>query len=252
MYKTKILTMHENLAGHETLEIDKKLINDCYLNQITINTLENNKTTWFKVKYSDYMQLYVDVETVAKHFNSHKNWFYRCAYPMKVEPLGENGYDLLVGKFGSFGYQIEARVGLELVPSDSPRKYRIRNIKLPNYTAPGYEIKFQSEMELVELPTDQFHNQKEIQKWGLPNVMTGVEWDLDLTVGVKFPEFIQKMSPTLIENTGNNLLVKIVRQVSRYLSYKTQIDFHKTYNLPFPKQRKRKEGLGFPTPKISK
>ena len=24
MYKTKILTMHENLAGHETLEIDKK------------------------------------------------------------------------------------------------------------------------------------------------------------------------------------------------------------------------------------
>lgn len=32
MYKIKILIMYENLVGYEILEIDKKLINDCYLN----------------------------------------------------------------------------------------------------------------------------------------------------------------------------------------------------------------------------
>lgn len=61
---------------------------------------------------------------------------------MKVEFFGENGYDLLVGKFGFFGYQIEVRVGLELVLLDFLRKYRIRNIKLLNYIVFGYEIKF--------------------------------------------------------------------------------------------------------------
>ncbi|MCL2933614.1 MAG: DUF1997 domain-containing protein [Trichodesmium sp. MAG_R03] len=234
--------MHQNLAGHQTLEIleiNKNLISDFYLNTTEIDTLETSKTTWFKTNFSDCMELYVDIETVAKYFKSHRSWFYRCAHPMKVEPLGENGYDLLVGKFGSFGYQVEVRIGLELVPPDSAGIYKIRNIKLPNYTSPGYEIKFQSEMRLIEISTDQFCNQKEIQKLGLPPIITGAKWDLDLTVGVKFPKFIQKMPPALIEKTGNNLLLKIVRQVSQYLSYKTQIDFHNTYNLPFPKQRKR-------------
>jgi len=232
--------MHNNLTRHQTLEMDKNLIGDFYLNTTEIDTLETSKITWFKIKYSDCMELYVDVETVAKHFASHRNWFCQCAHPMKVKPLGENGYDLLIGKFGSFGYQVEARVGLELLPPDSAGIYKIKNIKVPNYTPPGYEIKFQSEMKLVELATEQFCSQKEIQKLGLPHVITGAKWDLDLTVGVKFPEFIQKMSPALIEKTGNNLLLKIVRQVSRCLSHKTQIDFHTTYNLPFPKQRKRK------------
>jgi hypothetical protein len=232
--------MHQKLAAHQTLEINENCISDLYLSTIETETSETSKITWFKTQYSDCMELYVDTETVAKHFASHRSWFCQCAHPMKVEPLGENGYDLLVGKFGSFGYQLEVRVGLELVPPDSTGTYRIRDIKVPNYTAPGYEIQFQSEMRLVELPTDQFCNQKEIEKLRLPPVITGAKWNLDLTVGVKFPEFIQKMSPSLIEKTGNKLLQKIVRQVSRYLSYKTQIDFHNTYNLPFPKQRKRK------------
>ncbi|MEM1171571.1 MAG: DUF1997 domain-containing protein [Cyanobacteria bacterium P01_H01_bin.35] len=232
--------MHHNFAADQTLEMDKNLISDLYLSTTEIETPETSKTTWFNTKYSDCMELYVDVETVANYFASHRNWFCQCAHPMKVEPIGENGYDLLVGKFGSFGYHVEARVGLELVPPDSAGIYRIRNIDVPNYTPPGYEIKFQSEMKLVELPTEQLCSQKEIQKLGLPPVITGAKWDLDLTVGVKFPEFILKMSPGLIQKTGNNLLLKIVRQVSRCLSYKTQIDFHTTYNLPFPKHRKRK------------
>lgn len=232
--------MHPNLAGHQTLEMDKNLITDFYLSTKETDTPETSKTTWFQTKYSDCMELYADVETVANYFATHRTWFCRCAHPMKVEPLGENGYDMLIGKFGSFGYQVEARIGLELVPPDSAGIYRIRNIPVPNYTPPGYEIKFLSEMKLVELPTEQFCSQEEMQKLGLPLVMTGAKWDLDLNVGVKFPEFILKMSPGLIQKTGNNLLLKIVRQVSRCLSHKTQIDFHTTYNLPFPKKRKRK------------
>lgn len=232
--------MHHNLAGHQTLEMDKNLISDFYLDTKEIDIPENNSITWFKTKYSNCMELYADGETVAKHFASHRSWFCKCAHPMKVEPIGENGYDLLIGKFGSFGYQVEARVGLELVPPDPVGIYRIRTIDVPNYTSIGYEVKFESEMKLLELPTDQFCSQKDIEKMGLPPVITGAEWNLDLTVGVKFPQFIQKMSPALIQNTGNSLLLKVVRQVSRCLSNKTQQDFHTTYNLPFPKQKNKK------------
>lgn len=59
---------------------------------------------------------------------------------MKVEFFGENGYDLLVGKFGFFGYQLEVRVGLELVLFDFIGIYRIRDIKVLNYIVFGYEI----------------------------------------------------------------------------------------------------------------
>lgn len=232
--------MHHNLAGHQTLEMDKNLVSDFYASATKTDVSETSSTTWFKTKYNDCMKLYADVDTVAKHFASHRSWFCQCAHPMKVEPLGENGYDLLIGKFGSFGYQVEARVGLELVPPDSAGIYKIINIPVPNYTPPGYEVNFQSEMKLLELSTDQFCSHKEIQKLRLPPVMTGAKWDLDLTVGVKFPQFIQKMSPSLIQKTGDSLLLKVVQQVSRCLSHKTQIDFHTTHNLPFPKQRKRK------------
>ncbi|MEB3340991.1 DUF1997 domain-containing protein [Okeania sp.] len=232
--------MHHNFATDETLNKDNNLVNDFYLSTKQIETSETSKITWFNTKYSDCMELYVDAETVAKHFVSHRDWFCRCAHPMKVQPLGENGYDLLIGKFGSFGYQVEARIGLELLPPDSVGIYRIRNIPVPDYTPPGYEIQFQSEMRLVELPTEQFCSQKEIQKLGLSPVTTGAKWNLDLTVGVNFPQFIQKISPGLIQRTGNSLLLKIVHQVSQCLTYKTQIDFHTTYNLPFPKQRNRK------------
>ncbi|MDJ0557304.1 MAG: DUF1997 domain-containing protein [Microcoleaceae cyanobacterium MO_207.B10] len=232
--------MHNNLVEAKTLQIDKNLITNFYLDATELGMSDTNKTTLFHTQYSDCMELYADVQTVAKHFASHRSWFCRCAAPMKVEPLGENGYDLLIGKFGSFGYQVEARVGLELVPPDSAGIYKIRTIPVPGYTPPGYEVNFESEMRLVELATEEFCSQKDIQKLGLPPVITGAKWDLNLTVGVQFPNFIRKMSPGLIQNTGDRLLLKVVQQVSRCLSYKTQIDFHTTYDLPFPKQRKRR------------
>lgn len=231
--------MHHNLAENRTLQMDNELASDFYLDATELNRQDSSKITWFDTKYNGCMELYSDVETVARHFESHRSWFSRCAHPMKVEPLGENGYDLLIGKFGSFGYYVEARVGLELVPPDSAGIYKIRTIPVPNYTPPGYEVNFESEMKLLELPTQNFCSQDDIEKLGLPARMTGAKWDLDLTVGVQFPNFIQKMSPGLIQKTGDRLLLKIVQQVSRCLSHKTQIDFHNIYDLPYPKQRKR-------------
>jgi hypothetical protein len=232
--------MHHNLVGNQTLEMDENFVGDLYFDATEIEVLESNQVTLFHTKYSDCMELYADVETVAQHFASHRSWFCNCARPMKVEPLGENGYDLLIGKFGSFGYQVEARVGLELVPPDSAGIYKIRTIPVPGYTPPGYEVNFESEMKLVELATEDLCSQKDIEKLGLPPVITGAKWDLDLTVGVQFPGFIRKMSPGLIQKTGDRLLLKVVEQVSQCLSRKTQIDFHNTYELPFPKQRKRR------------
>ncbi len=232
--------MYQNFLRPQALEMNKNLPNNLYLETKEIDILETSSTTWLNTKYDNCMELYADVETVAKHFASHRSWFCQCAHPMKVQPLGEHGYDLLIGKFGSFGYYVEARVGLELVPPDSVGIYRIRTIPVPNYTAHGYEVNFESEMKLVELPTNDFCSEKDIEKLRLPPVITGAKWSLDLTVGVKFPQFIRKMSPSLIQKTGDRLLLKVVRQVSRCLTYKTQIDFHTTHNLPFPKQRKGK------------
>ena len=231
--------MHQHFAGNQSLQMDEELVSNFCLDAAELDIPGTSPTTWFQTKYSGCMELYTDIETVAKYLESHRSWFCRCAHPMKVEPLGENGYDLLIGKFGSFGYQVEARVGLELVPPDSAGIYKIRSIPVPNYTPPGYEVNFQSEMNLVELPTQLFCSQKDIQRLGLPTIITAAKWDLDLTVGVNFPKFIRKMSPGLIHKTGEHLLLKVVQQVSRCLSYKTQIDFHSTYDLPFPKQRKR-------------
>lgn len=232
--------MHHNLVGHQTLQMDKDSVSDFYLDATEIELSETNQITWFQTKYNDCMELYADVETVAKYFASHRSWFCDSAHPMQVQPLAENGYDLLIGRFGSFGYQVEARVGLELVPPDSEGIYTIRTIPVPGYTPPGYEVNFQSVMQLVELPTDQLCSEKDIQELGLPPVITGAKWDLDLTVGVQFPRFIRAMSPSLIQKTGDRLLLGVVQQVSRCLSCKTQLNFHTTHNLPFPKQRKRK------------
>jgi hypothetical protein len=162
---------------------------------------------------------------------------------MQTQPIGENSYDLLIGRFGSFGYQVEARIGLELVPPDEQGIYRIRSVPIPGYTPPGYEIDFQATMKLVELPIDEFCQEQGIKPAQRPIAITGAQWTLDLYVGVKFPKFILAMSESIIQKTGDRLLAQIVKQVSRRLSYKTQMDFHTTENLAFLTQGKRKKGM---------
>lgn len=182
--------------------------------------------TRFHGKFTDCMEMSASAEIVANYLNAHQGWFCRCAQPMKVESVKENAYALTIGRVGSFGYEVEPKVGLELLPPNEGL-YRIQTVPVPNYTAPGYDVDFQAVMELVETPA--LHTE----------TITRVEWELDLVVAVHFPKFVQRLPKSLIQNTGDRLLNSIVRQVSRRLTHKVQEDFHKSLGLPMPTKSKK-------------
>lgn len=185
--------------------------------------------TRFYGQFADCMEMYASAQTVACYLNAHQEWFCRCAQPMKVEPIGENGYALTIGRFGSFGYEVEPKIGLELLPPEQGI-YCIKTLPVPDYVAPGYEVDFQSAMELVESGSSNQYAGK----------ITRVEWQLDLAVYVQFPKFIQRLPKSVVQSTGDRLLTQIVRQVSRRLTYKVQEDFHRASGLPFPLKSKKR------------
>ena len=43
---------------------------------------------------------------------------------MAVEDIGTNSYAITVGRFGNFGFEVEPKIGLELLPQ-ATRVYRI-------------------------------------------------------------------------------------------------------------------------------
>lgn len=173
--------------------------------------------------FSDFMELCAPATTVAEYFNAHTSWFARCAEPMKVQPLNENGYAVTIGRFASFGYEVEPKVGLELLPPEEGI-YRIQTIPIPDYHAPGYDVDYRATLQLKEDLAE----------------VTRVEWELDLTVYLHFPRFIQRLPKSLIQSTGDRFLNQIVRQVSRRLTRKVQEDFHKSLGIPFPSHLKKK------------
>jgi Protein of unknown function (DUF1997) len=184
--------------------------------------------TQFYGNYSDRMDLFAPAEIVTEYLNSHRAWFTRCAEPMmKVQPLGENGYDVGIGRFGSFGYEVEPKIGLELLPPDEG-VYRIRTIPIPGYTPPGYDVDYRASLELVENPKGDFSTDTQ--------EITAVQWELDLTVDIHFPKFIQRLPKSLIQSTGDRLLNQIVRQIARRLTRKVQEDFHTSMGIAFPKK----------------
>ncbi len=179
----------------------------------------------FYGRYNDSMEMYASAEKVAEYLNSHASWFSRCAEPMKVQPLGENGYALGIGRFGSFGYEVEPKIGLELLPADEGI-YRIRTIPIPDYYPPGYEVDYRASLRLIEsVANDAPTSIQEI---------TTVEWELDLIVDIHFPKFIQRLPKSLVQSTGDRLLNQVVRQVSRRLTRKVQQDFHQHQGIAFP------------------
>ncbi|WP_009634591.1 DUF1997 domain-containing protein [Synechocystis sp. PCC 7509] len=180
----------------------------------------------FSGQFADCMEMYAPASTVAEYLNTHQQWFCRCAQPMKVETISVNGYALVIGRFGAFGYDVEPKVGLELLPPENG-VYRIKTIAIPNYVAPGYDVDFKAVMELVEVPAD-----------SQGKVVTKVEWTLDLNVDVQFPRFIYRLPKSVIKNTGDRLLNQIVRQVSHRLTAKVQADFYKSVGLPKPLKSK--------------
>lgn len=189
-----------------------------------------SEPTLFHGYYTSCMEMYADATTVIAYLDSHRDWFKRCAHPMSTEPLGETGYALSIGRFGSFGYEVEPKIGLDLLPQENG-VYRIRTMPVPNYEPPGYDVDFQAVLNLVEVDSATALQNLQIDREAasqLPPVMTRVEWELNLLVSLHFPRFIQALPKTLIQTTGDRLLNQIVRQVSRRLTAKVQDDFHNT------------------------
>lgn len=208
--------------------------------QLTCKNSREEQIFVFTASFTGRMDMHSDLKTVATYLNAHEGWFCRCAQPMKVSPLGDNGYILTVGKYRSFGYEISPKIGVVLNPPLG-RVYEMQTIPIPDYDAPGYDVNYTASMELKEVIGNQ-----DIAKEGIfnlqpaiPKCITQVNWNLDLSVEVEFPKFIAKFSPALIQATGDRLLTQIIRQVSPRLTYKVQEDFHSSQNLPIPPKSSR-------------
>jgi hypothetical protein len=185
----------------------------------------------FYGRYHDSMEMYAPACLVAEYLNAHSSWFSRCAEPMKVQPLGENGYALGIGRFGSFGYEVEPKIGLELLPPEDGI-YRIHTIPIPDYYPPGYDVDYKASLRMIEATAnDALTSFSEI---------TRVEWELDLIVDIHFPKFIQRLPKSLVQSTGDRLLNQVVRQVSKRLTHKVQRDFHQSIGIDFPVNQKKR------------
>jgi len=203
------------------------------------DSVEQQKAFVFNVGFNGRMDMYSDVETVATYLNAHEGWFCRCAQPMKVEPLSDNGYVLTVGKFGSFGYEVEPKIGVVLQPPVD-RVYLMETIAIPDCDE-GYEVNYQAKMKLEEVAGDTAAKSRGLfnKQVDVPEKITKVTWDLNLKVKVELPAFIGKLSANLIQTTGDRLLAQIVRQVSPRLTYKVQQDFHQSHGLAMPPKSSR-------------
>lgn len=192
----------------------------------------------FQTHCQGIMDMYSNLETVADYFDHHEGWFVRCASPMKAEPYGENGYTLTIGHYGSFGYEVEPKMSVILEPPQN-NFYLMYSVYNPEFHHSGYEVDYQSAMNIEEV--DSFQAVPDIEKLykkkgitNIPSLITRVNWKLDLEVKVKFPKFIYKLPISLIQTTGDHLLAQIIKQISPRLSYKVQKDFHCRFNLPIP------------------
>ncbi len=236
--------MHSQFANNQSIELEQAHLNaeSSFAetdNLVTQSPLSASEPTQFRSHFQDCMEMYAEARKVTTYLDAHQHWFSRCAHPMKVEPIGVNGYALVIGRFGAFVYDVEPKIGLELLPQEDGI-YRIRTIPVPNYVPPGYEVDFQASQTFIEVPTSEYFQEQERDGFSLPSAITRVEWKLDLSVALRFPKFIHKLPQSLIQSTGDRLLHQIVRQVSRRLTYKVQEDFHSSLGIPMPKTLKKR------------
>ncbi|MEY2977267.1 MAG: hypothetical protein RLZZ435_1406 [Cyanobacteriota bacterium] len=185
----------------------------------------HDQMTPFHSHFRGVMEMYAPTEAVAEYLDRHEEWFPRSAKPMQVKPIGKTGYALILGRFGALGFELEPKIGLDLLPQDHG-VYRINTIPVPDYVPFGYDVDFQAQLSLLP-GTPQAH---------IPvQQMTNADWTLDLTVWVQFPSFIHLLPQKFVQQTGDALLEQIVRQISRRLTRKVQEDFHLNRGLPVPK-----------------
>ena len=71
---------------------------------------------------------------VEEYLDRHQGWFKRCAAPMRVHPIDAQSYDLTLGKFGNFGFEVEPTIALRLLPQHKGI-YRIETISDGSSTA---------------------------------------------------------------------------------------------------------------------
>jgi len=190
----------------------------------------------FASHFEDCMEMNAPAAMVANYLDVHQEWFRRCARPLSAELISENGYALSLGKFGALGYDIEPKIGLDLLPQDHGM-YSMVTIPVPNYQPQGYDVDFRASLKLREISpeeggVDEHHSRTVVR-------MTKVEWHLDLEVMIYFPQFIQRLPKTLIQSTGDQLLRHVVGQISRRLTRRVQQDFHSDRNLPMPRYNRR-------------
>jgi hypothetical protein len=179
--------------------------------------LASRQPTHFRSDFVGCMELHADPQTVAEYLDRHPDWFVRCAAPIQAIPEGDNGYILSLGRYGSFGFEVEPKIGLNLLPQDEG-VYRIETITLPDEAEQTYLVDFQAALQLVDAPEAIASRQQ--------GILTKVEWVLDLGVTLFFPRFIHRLPTQLIQRTGDRLLNQVVKKISTSLTAKVQDDFH--------------------------
>ncbi|MGB7417349.1 MAG: DUF1997 domain-containing protein [Thermosynechococcaceae cyanobacterium] len=184
--------------------------------------LQSRQPTHFRSDFVGCMNLHADPDTVAQYLDRHPEWFVRCAAPIQATPEGENGYILSLGRYGSFGFDVEPKIGLNLLPQDQG-VYRIETITLPDEgEQQTYLVDFQAALQLVDAPEAMSDAQV---------TLTKVEWVLDLGVTLFFPRFIHRLPSQLIQSTGDRLLNRVVKTISTSLTAKVQDDFHQSMGI---------------------
>jgi hypothetical protein len=187
----------------------------------------------YSSSFSDLMEMWAPAELVASYLDHHEGWFRRCAAPMTVRPLGNNGYSLTLGRFGNFGFEVEPTIGLELLPQDRG-VYRIVTAASDQPETPLerlYDVEFNASLKLQE----QLNPAEEEDGSAL---RTEVIWDLDLNVWIQLPGVISLLPEALVQTSGDHLLRQIVRRISRRLTWKVQEDFHASHGLNCPPRRR--------------
>ncbi len=192
----------------------------------------------FVTNYRGSMEMYSSPDVVAEYLDNHAGWFHRCAHPMKVEPFTHQGYILTVGRFGTYGYEVEPRIAVLFDPPKNG-KYPMYNVPIPGETHQGYVIDYKASMSLKDVPWEEADQgiEKRFKKQGdcpIPERITRINWELHLKVLVQFPHFVYKLPHNFIRSTGDRLLSGVVRQISPRFTVKVQQDFHQLFNLPIP------------------
>lgn len=198
----------------------------------------NREPVCFKTCLEGMMDMYSHRENVAYYLNDHGGWFVRCASPMKAEPFGQNGYTLTIGNYASLGYKVQPKMSV-VFDAYQHNSYLMYSVNNPEFNNETYEIDYKSIMTIEEYQSLEVvpNIHKLYQQHGIddiPEIITRINWKLDLEVKVKFPQFIYKLPNSLITKTGDRLLEQIVKQISPRLSYKVQKDFHSRFNIPIP------------------